>query len=156
MSVMAVMSLRILKAVGVLLLGGAIGGFLFSKTIARSFLAVGECGSTCYRPSDLAGLVASVSIQRMPGIIPGVIAENDKCIVINHPKPEARIHFVLFPRRDAKNIGVMTAEDQSFVMGCFALVGKLAAESRVQNYRLVTNGPALQHLTYMHFHFLAQ
>jgi len=150
------MSLHSLKTVGVLVLGVAVGGFLFSKSIPRSFLAIGECGSSCYRPSDLAGLVASAGIQRMPGAIPGVIAESDQCIVIKHPKPEARIHFVLFPKHDVKNIGAMTAEDQSSVMGCFALVGHLASASHAQNYRLVTNGPALQHVTYLHFHFQAQ
>ena len=145
-----------LKTVGALVLGVAIGGFLFSKSIPRSFLALGECGSTCYRPSDLAGLIASAGIQRIPGAIPGVFTETDQCIVIKHPKPEARVHLVLFPKRDVKNIGALTAEDQASVIGCFALVSKLASESRAQNYRLVTNGPALQHVTYLHFHFLAQ
>jgi diadenosine tetraphosphate (Ap4A) HIT family hydrolase len=62
----------------------------------------------------------------------------------------------LLPKHDVKSIGALTAEDQASVMGCFALVSKLASESRAQNYRLVTNGPALQHVTYLHFHFLAQ
>lgn len=149
------MSLHILKILGALVVGVAIGGFLFSKSIPRSFLALRECGSTCYRPSDLAGLIASAGIQRIPGAIPGVVTETDQCIVIKHPKPEARVHLVLFPKHDVKNIGTLTAEDQAGVMGCFALVSKLALESRAQNYRLVTNGPALQHVTYMHFHFLA-
>jgi hypothetical protein len=153
---MAPMSLRILKTVGVLVLGIAIGGFLFSKSIPRSFLAVAECGSSCYRPNDLAGLMASAGIQRMPGAIPGVVAESDQCIVIQHPKPEARVHFVLFPKQDVKNIGTLTAEDQAAVVGCFALVRNLASTNNAQNYRLITNGPALQHVTYLHFHFLAQ
>lgn len=150
------MPLRILKTVGVLVLGIAIGGFLFSKSIPRSFLAVGDCGSTCYRPNDLAGLMASAGIQRLPGVIPAVILESDQCIVIKHPKPEARVHLVLFPKRDVKNIGTLTAEDQTAVVGCFALVRNLASASNAQNYRLTTNGPALQHVTYLHFHFLAQ
>lgn len=150
------MSLRILKSFGILVLGVAIGGFLFSKSIPRSFLAVSDCGSACYRPSDLAGLVTSADIQRIPGAIPGVIAESDQCIVIKHPKPEARVHFLLFPKHDVKNIGAMTTEDQASVIGCFALVSNLASEYHAQNYRLVTNGPALQHVTYLHFHFLAQ
>lgn len=150
------MALRILKTVGVLVLGIAIGGYLFSKSIPRSFLAVSDCGSTCYRPNDLAGLMASAGIQRMPGVIPAVVSESDQCIVVKHPKPDARVHFVLFPKQDVKNIGSLTAEDQAAVMGCFALVRNLASASNAQNYRLTTNGPALQHVTYLHFHFLAQ
>lgn len=150
------MSLRILKAFGILVVGVAIGGFLFSKSIPRSFLAISDCGSSCYRPSDLAGLVASAGIQRIPGLIPGVVAESDQCIAIKHPKPEARIHFVLFPKHDIKNIAAINAEDQASVIGCFALISNLPPENRAQNYRLITNGPALQHVTYLHFHFLAQ
>jgi hypothetical protein len=150
------MTLRILKVLGILFLGVAIGGFLFSKSIPRSFLAVNDCGSSCYRPSDLAGLIASTGIQRFPGAIPAVVAESNQCIAIKHPKPEARIHFVLFPKQDVKNIGAITEESQASVTGCFALISNLATEYRAQNYRLVTNGPALQHVTYLHFHFLAQ
>lgn len=149
-------SIRTLKAFGIFVLGIAIGGFLFSKSIPRSFLAVNDCGSSCYRPNDLAGLIASAGIQRFPSAIPGVAAESDQCIAIQHPKPEARIHLVLFPKQDVKNIGVIAEESQASVMGCFALIRSLAVENHAQNYRLVTNGPALQNVTYLHFHFLAQ
>jgi histidine triad (HIT) family protein len=75
---------------------------------------------------------------------------------MQHPRPEARVHLLLIPKRDIKNIGEITEADQEFVMGCFALVSSLATKNNAQNYRLLSNGPALQHVTYLHFHFMAK
>lgn len=66
------------------------------------------------------------------------------------------MHFVLFPKRDSKNILELTLEDQPFVIACFALARELVREGNVHNWRLVTNGPALQHVTYLHFHLIAK
>ena len=151
------MRLRLTVALAAAFLFGlAAGGFLFSRSLPRSFLAVAECGESCARPSDFAGLVASAAIQRTPVLIPGVVMETDDCLALRSPVPEARIHFVLFPKRDAKDIGALTAEDQRPVMGCFALVGQLARRFDAPNYWLTTNGPGRQKITYLHFHFLSE
>ena len=36
------------------------------------------------------------------------------------------------------------------------MVPALATTFDARNYRLVTNGPALQHVTYLHFHLIAR
>lgn len=141
---------------GALAIGIVVGGFLFSKSIPRSALAIGSCDSSCYRPNDLAGLLASAGIQKAPALIPNVVLETDQCVVIKHPKPEARIHLVLFPKYDVKDIGSLTPESQPAVMGCFATLPHLVSQNDAKNYRLLTNGPALQHVTYLHFHFMAK
>lgn len=146
---------RLLTILGILLAGIVIGGWLFSRSIPRSFLAVHNCKSTCFRPSEMVGLLASVGIQKASGVIPLAVMESDTCIAMQHPKPEARVHLLLIPKRDIKNIGEITEADQEFVMGCFALVSSLATKNNAQNYRLLSNGPALQHVTYLHFHFMA-
>jgi hypothetical protein len=132
------------------------GGHLFSRTIPRSFLTVPNCEGNCASPRQLAGLLASVGIQRTPALIPSVEQESTECIAVRHPNPEARLHLVLFPKRDVRNILEVTPEDQPYVFGCFALARELAARSGIQNYRLLTNGTALQHLTYLHFHLTAK
>lgn len=137
-------------------LGVVIGGTLFSRSVPRSVIALPDCGSTCYRPQDLAGLVASVGIRFSPGFVPGVVAETDRCLAIRHPRPEARVHLVLIPKRDARDVGELAPEDAPFVMGCFAMVAPLARTFDARNYRIVTNGPALQHVTYVHFHMIAR
>ena len=139
-----------------LAIGVAIGGYLFSRSIPRSFLAVTNCGDNCYRPRDVAGLLASVGIQRVPTLIPIVERESAECIAVKHPQPEGRVHYVLFPKRDVRNILEITAEDEPFVLGCFALARELVRESNALNYRIFTNGPKLQHVTYLHFHLVAR
>ncbi|MDO9359232.1 MAG: HIT domain-containing protein [Polaromonas sp.] len=147
---------RFLLLITVLFAGVILGGYFFSRSIPRSLLAVSSCGHTCYKPNEIAGLLASAGIQRMPAALPGVERESDECLAIRHPQPEGRVHFVLFPKRDARNILELTPEDQPFVMGCFALARELARETDALNWRLLTNGPALQHVTYLHFHLVAK
>ena len=147
---------RLLPLSLVFALGLLAGGYLFSRSLPRSFLAVGSCGTTCLKPSDLAGLLVSAGIQRTPLLVPIVELESEYCVAIRHPRPLAKVHYVLFPKRDIKNIASLTSEDGPYVLGCFALVKQLAERAQVQTYRLFTNGPALQDVTYLHFHFIAR
>jgi diadenosine tetraphosphate (Ap4A) HIT family hydrolase len=84
------------------------------------------------------------------------VGESNECIAIRHPKPEGRVHLVLFPKRDVRNVLELQPEDGPYVLGCFALARKLTDLEGVRNYRLLTNGPALQHVTYLHFHVIAK
>jgi hypothetical protein len=136
--------------------GVAVGGYLFHDSQPRSFLAIQKCGNNCYRRNDLAGLLASAGIQRAPGLIPNVVKESDKCIVIQHPFPEMRHHLVFFPKKDIKNIADVSIEDQPYVIACIALIRSLIMEEHLSNYRVVVNGPGLQDITYLHFHLKAR
>ena len=141
-----------LLGIGLFFAGLACGGYLFDESVPRSFLALGDCADRCYRPNELAGLIASAAILRAPLAIPGVAMESDTCVAIRHPKPEARIHYVLFPKHDTRNITTLTDQDGPFVLGCFALARELVARDKMQSWRLLTNGPALQDVAYLHFH----
>ena len=132
--------------------GVVCGGYLFSRSEPRSFLAFENCQKRCYKPKEIAGLVASSAILRAPFIIPDVVLESDTCLAIRNPKPEARIHYVLFPKHDTRNITTLTLEDTPYVLGCFALAHELVTRDKLQSYRLYTNGPAKQEIAYLHFH----
>ena len=147
---------RFALALALFALGVACGGYLFSETIPRSFLAIGNCQGNCYKPNELAGLITSVAIQRAPFLVPGVVMESDTCLAIRYPRPEARIHYVLFPKHDVKNITTLTPEDTPYVLGCFALARELVERDHLQSYLLKTNGPALQDITYLHFHLIGR
>jgi hypothetical protein len=137
-------------------LGFGAGGYLFARTLPRSFLPIGECSSHCYTSSEIAGLLASVLILRTPFMVPGVIGESDTCLAVRHPRPEARVHYVLFPKHDITNIMTLTSEDTPYVLGCFALARRLVAGDKLVAYRLRTNGPEFQDIGYLHFHLIAQ
>ena len=87
--------------------GIVIGGYLFAQSQPRTFLALDQ-GKIRLAKRDLAGLIASAGIQQLPGFVPSVVFETDKTIVINSPTPEARVDYVLFPKKDIKNIGEIT------------------------------------------------
>lgn len=145
---------RVATGVLIFLVGVASGGYLFARSLPRSFLALGSCDRDCYRPNQLAGLLASAGIQRLPALVPGVVLETDKCIAIDHPLPHRRPHYVLFPKRDIKSIGSIAPDDVPYVLDCLAMMRELAERTGISAYRVTTNGPGLQDIGYLHFHFV--
>jgi histidine triad (HIT) family protein len=137
-------------------IGIAIGGYLFSRTQPRSFLALNKCGGTCYQANELLGLLTSLGIQRFPALLPAVVKETDKTIVIEHPAPEARIHYLVIPKKDIKNIGELSDADRESLIDGFRVVAELIREKDLVNYRVTTNGPGYQAATYLHFHLTAR
>ncbi|MCD6292172.1 MAG: HIT domain-containing protein [Deltaproteobacteria bacterium] len=107
-------------------------------------------------PNDVAGLFASVIVQKMPRLIPSVIVETDKTIVFKHPRPKHRIHYMFVPKKDIKNIGELTDEDNEYIIDLFSTIVALVNKLGIKNYRLWTNGPEKQDVTYLHFHLGAE
>ena len=135
-------------------LGIVCGGYLFASSTPRSFLAIDDCQTRCFDSNELAGLIASAAILRAPFIVPRVVMESDTCLAIRYPKQDIRVHYVLFPKHDTRNITTMTAQDWPFVIGCFALARRLVAQDKLKSYRLQTNGPGMQDIAYLHFHLI--
>lgn len=138
------------------LIGVVLGGYLFSDTRPRSFLAVTKCEGTCFQRNELLGLLTSVGIQRFPALIPSVVKESDRTIVIEHPAPEARLHYVVIPKRDIKNIAALSDADRDSLVDVFNVVRDIVKEKNLVDYRVVTNGPGYQGVTYLHFHLIAK
>jgi len=131
------------------------GGYLFSETQRRSPFGLDRCRN-CTRSSELAGLLASVGIQRLPAVLPGVIFETDKTIVITHPQPSSRVHYVIIPRKDIRSIGQISAGDDPYLRDVFACASRIIQEQKLTHYRLLTNGPGFQSVTYLHFHLISE
>ncbi len=129
---------------------------MFSGSIPRSFLAVQDCGERCLEPRDLLGLLTSAGVSHAPGLIPLKVAESARCVGIQHWAPEGRYHVAFFPKRDARNIMELTEEDMPFFLDCLTLARGHVSAAGFENYRFVSNGPALQHTTYFHFHVIAK
>ncbi len=137
--------------IGLFLLGFALGAYLFADTQRRSLLAVADCDH-CLEPNEVAGLAASVLIQTAPSFVPSKVLETERTLVIDHPMPQDEHHVVLFPKRDIKNIGTLQESDREYLVDLFATVGRIVEERNLRNYRLWTNGPGAQMVTYLHFH----
>ena len=135
--------------------GAVCGGYLFSRSEPRSFLAFGNCQDRCFKASELAGLVTSAALLRVPVAIPKVVMESDTCLAVRHPRPQGRVHYVLFPKHDTRNITTLTPDDAPYVLGCFAMARELVARDRLQAFRMHTNGPDFPDIAYLHFHLVA-
>lgn len=138
-----------------LVIGVTLGGYLFSDTRPRSFLALNKCEGTCFQASELLGLLTSVGVQKFSALAPSVIKETDKTIVIEHPSPQARIHYLVIPKRDIKNIGELSDADGEYLIDAFKVTREIVKEKNLADYRLTTNGPGYQGVTYLHFHLTA-
>ena len=147
---------QIVSALLLFMLGVVCGGYLFSKTEPRSFLAFRSGHYRFYNMQEIAGLVTSAALLRAPFLIPDVVLESDTCLSIRYPKAKERNHFVLFPKHDTKNITTLTTADSPYVLGCFALARELILRDKIQAYRLYTNGPQFQEIAYLHFHLVAE
>lgn len=132
-----------------------IGGFIFSQTISRPIFLARACESNCLNKENIAALLLSAGINVSTKFIPRVTAESDKCIAIKHWSPKGRYHTVFFPKKDALNIMSLDVDDMEYFLDCLSLAKEQVEKAGYSHYRFVSNGPALQHLSYFHFHIIA-
>jgi|SRR3989344_1642334 len=151
---MKLFKLTLIAAVA-LCTGIVIGGFLFSRTIPRSFLTVHQC-EDCFKTKEIAGLLASLGIQNLGGALPKVIYETDKTLVfdIQYPYPPDKIHYLVAPKRDIKNVDQLTEEDRGYIDEAYIVMGKIVRDNHYAKYRVITNGPGYQEVAYLHFHLV--
>lgn len=138
---------------GALLVGIAIGGYLFAKSQPRSVIALNRC-EDCLTPRDLAGLLASAGVQRLGGRLPFVVLETRLSVVLRYPFQKGR-HYVIVPKKDIKNIGQIGPGDAPYVMDVFAVARQLIERDHLRKYRFYANGPREQSVTYLHFHLIS-
>lgn len=131
------------------------GGYLFRDTQPRSFLRIDACDKNCLNPNELLGLIGSVGVQNLPGLIPFVVKETDKTIVIESPIHDAPIHYVIIPKKDIKDIGDISEVDKEYLIDAYAVIGNIIRENNLRQYKIYTNGPYYQTVNYLHFHLLA-
>jgi len=137
------------------IIGIIIGGYLFAQSQPRSFLSINRC-QNCLSRADLLGLIASVGIQKFPGLIPSVVLETDRTIVVKHPFPLERIHYLIIPKKDIKDIGEISEVNAQYLIDAYLVVRRIIEEEKLSKYQLFTNGPGFQDMTYLHFQLMAE
>ena len=131
--------------------GLLLGGWLFSDTRPRQRLYP-RLTAQGWDTNQLAGLLASVVVQKTPWLIPKVILETDKTLVFEHPRPKFKTHFMFVPKKDIKNIGELDPEDEAYLTDIFVALNQIIQSRHMNDYRLWTNGPGKQDVAYLHFH----
>ena len=141
-------------------IGVLIGGFLFSRSQPRSVFASTNCRD-CMTSNDLAGLLASIGINKFSGFVPNVELETEKSIVIRNPFKERNfgirgktVDYLIFPKKDIKNIGEISTEDAQYLTDALLVARQIIERHGLTDYRLITNGPRFQDVSYLHFHLV--
>ena len=130
------------------------GGYLFSHSQPRSFLAINRC-QNCWTYEDLWGLLASVGIQKFSGgLTPLKVCETEKTIAIKYPLSSGRLHFIIFPKKDIKNIGQVSEANAQYFTDAFFVARWIIEKEKLSKYQFYTNGPDEQNVTYLHFHLV--
>ena len=137
------------------IIGIIIGGYLFAQSQPRSFLSINRC-QNCLSRADLLGLIASVGIQKFPGLIPSVVLETDRTVVVKYPFPLERIHYLIIPKKDIKDIGEISEVNAQYLIDAYLVVRRIIEEEKLSKYQLFTNGPGFQDMTYLHFQLIAE
>ena len=145
---------RVLRWVGVFVLGVVVGGYLFRDVRPRSFLAVDRCTS-CWTPSELAGLAGAVLIKNAPRAVPGIVLETDKTVAFVNPGRNRRPHYVIVPKKDIPDAGAFAKGDEAYLIDAYAVMGQIAREYGMRRYTITTRGPGEQTVRYLHFHLVA-
>ncbi len=94
-------------------------------------------------------------MKNAPGLIPLKTYETDKSLVLSLPDPHYKHHFVVIPKKDIRNPADITAEDTPYLLDVFAVIGHLVNDNKLTKYKVITNGPGYQTVTYLHFHLVA-
>jgi hypothetical protein len=137
------------------LLGLLIGWWFFSDSRPRQVISIRRVSHASSR-EELLGILASVGVQKLTRLIPGIILETEKTIVFKHPRPKYRIHYIFAPKKDIKDIGDFSEVDREYLIDFFAVISTVIKQEELQDYKLWSNGPGIQDVTYLHFHLGAK
>lgn len=136
-----------------ILAGVVLGGYLFAQSQPRSLLALNHC-SKCLSAKDLAGLLVSAGIRKFPSFVPDVVFETDKTVAIKNPFVHSGVDYVIFPKKDIKDIGQLAEQDAPYLVDAYLVARHLIEGKKLTGYRFYTNGPEYQDVTYLHFHLV--
>jgi histidine triad (HIT) family protein len=109
--------------------------------------------------TDVLGLIGSIGIRDLAGHlegIPSVVAETDRTFALWVPDPRFPVHYVLVPKKDIRDAGQISAEDQPYLTDIFLMARHLAERDSLTSYRLYTNAGGLQTVGYLHFHLVGR
>ena len=83
--------------------------------------------------------------------------EDDQVVAFYDIAPQAKVHFLVIPKKHICSAAALTEEDGALLGHIFAVIAKLAKEQGLENgYRVISNvgEDAGQTVKHLHFHVL--
>jgi len=87
-----------------------------------------------------------------------IILQTDLSIVVQDIAPQARIHYLVVPKKHVKDLATCTEQDSALLADLMLIPAKLSAQIDEQvAFKLITNNgyAAGQRVFHLHFHFIA-
>ncbi len=80
------------------------GVVIGSKVQPRSVLALNKCTDNCWEINEMAGFVSSIGISLNAEDVFDS-KQNDNCFSLQMVNTSQRVHFVMIPKTDIKDLG---------------------------------------------------
>jgi histidine triad (HIT) family protein len=112
-----------------------------------------------WNPKDLMGLIGSLGIRALAGHLeklPLVVLETDRTFALTVSTDKSKVHYVIVPKKDIRDIGEISPGDEPYLMDVFLTARRLVEKEDLYNYRIDTNGPGRQTVGYLHFHLIGE
>lgn len=122
-----------------LLLGVALGAYLFIDIRPRNFIALPHCTTNCFSSKELGGLLVSIGVQKTPGLLPNVVEETDLTIALKSPEPLATIDYLILPKKDILDLGDVSTDDAAYIADAFEVMADIIRTNHLTDYRVITN-----------------
>ena len=110
-----------------------------------------------WKSKDILGLIGSLGIRTLAGhleTLPPVVLETERTFVLEIPDSKYKVHYVLVPKKDIRDIRDISAEDEPYLTDIFLTARQLIEKKGLYDYQIFTNGPGLQKVGYLHFHLV--
>jgi diadenosine tetraphosphate (Ap4A) HIT family hydrolase len=150
------------KTLILVVLSGGVGFLLGASSISRPIpnapieLPVAR---SPLNPKDVMGLIGSIGIRTLAGrlgYVPFVVLETERTFVLSVPTSKNEVHYVLVPKKDIRDPGQLSAEDQPYLVDIFLTARGLIEKEGLVDYRIYANGRGRQRVSYMHFHLVGR
>ena len=82
------------------------------------------------------------------------LKESDKVVVFADINPVADVHILIVPKKHIESVSTIKNEDSDYLVDMFAVASRLAADKKLDAYRLSFNAGRYQHVGHLHMHLL--
>ncbi|MEO0234194.1 MAG: histidine triad nucleotide-binding protein [candidate division WOR-3 bacterium] len=85
-----------------------------------------------------------------------IVYEDDVCVAFKDISPQAPVHILLIPKKHIESIDKIDENDKNLISVLVKNISKVAKQSGLESYRVVSNvgTEAGQSVFHLHFHIL--
>ncbi|MEO0288727.1 MAG: histidine triad nucleotide-binding protein [candidate division WOR-3 bacterium] len=85
-----------------------------------------------------------------------IVYEDDVCVAFKDISPQAPVHILLIPKKHIESIDKIDDDDKNLISTLVENISKVAKQSGIESYRVVSNvgTQAGQSVFHLHFHIL--